>query len=323
MKIIVTGGAGFVGSNLISFLNRNGEKDIVIVDSINNKNKIKYLLNLDFSDFIDYKNEITFLKQKINRIDIKAIFHVGALTDVLEKDISLFLEYNYEHSKFWLETAIRKSVPFFYLSSSAVYGNSGCFSVSRNCEKPLNEYAFSKWMFDNYIRKLLQDGISTKVIGFRLFNVFGLNEYHKDKNASIPYRFFRFLKDNGCIELFEDEITRDYIHVEDVCKVLYNTYKHNLLENGIYNLGSGKPISHKEIANLVVNKFKFHKIMPNTHYENFIRLVPIPVTLRERFQFFTEAKDIPEPVLPFINDPITEMANYLDKLILREITGGI
>jgi ADP-L-glycero-D-manno-heptose 6-epimerase len=221
------------------------------------------------------------------------------------------LEENFEHSKFWFNIAKKKNIPFIYASSSAVYGNSSCFKVKPSCERPHNEYAFSKWLFDNYVRYNL-DNIKNKVIGFRFFNVFGWGEFHKGRNASLPYRFYSFIKEKGYIDVFNEDIKRDYVWVEDVCEILYKSWKENLLKSGIYNLGSGCPISHKEIAQLIVDTVIEEGIIdPGKSY---IKPVPVPEELKNRFQYFTKAEDLPQWIREITKDKKQKIKYYIKQL---------
>lgn len=310
--IVITGAAGFIGSNLLNFLNKNGHENIIVVDTLEKKNYFKNLLNKKFIDFIDHKKGLEHIKKSIeNYKDIKVIFHIGANADVLVGSGNIMLEENFEHSKFWFNFAKERNIPFIYASSSAVYGNSGCFKVDPTCECPHNEYAFSKWIFDNHVRSDLNKS-SNKIIGFRFFNVFGWGEFHKGKNASLPFRFFSFIKEKGVIELFNKDIRRDYVWVRDVCKILYKSWKENILDSGIYNLGSGNPISHKEIAQLVIDTMIEEKIIEPK--KNYIKLIPIPEELHNRFQYFTKAEDLPEWIEEITKDNIHKMKNYIKQL---------
>jgi ADP-L-glycero-D-manno-heptose 6-epimerase len=344
--IVVTGGAGFIGSNLIKLLNQNGYKNIIVVDSLTNKNSFKNLTNLQYCDFFNFENGLDYLKKSLERYPrIDVIFHIGANADVLEEDGNKFLEMNFEHSKFWFDFAASRSCSLIYASSSAVYGNSKSFKVAEENEQPHNKYAFSKLLFDKFVRFHLAN-IENQVVGFRFFNVFGLGEAHKGKNASLPYRFFKFITDQGYIELFDDVIKRDYVAVEDVCQVLFESWK-NKLESGIYNLGSGNPISHQELADLVTEvMFQFKLDVYNQTIqeidklieeadddcfiwyktdeketpkkEDLIKKIRMPKDLVYNFQYLTKAEDL----LPFIQDITgdneTKIITYINELLELE-----
>jgi Nucleoside-diphosphate-sugar epimerases len=232
------------------------------------------------------------------------------------------LETNFEHSKFWVNFAIEKGADFIYSSSSAVYGNSKGFIPHPNYEMPLNEYAFSKLIFDNYVRKIINSDMGknkkTRIIGYRLFNVFGINEFHKDKNASIPYRFFTFIKDKGIIELFNEDIKRDYVWVNDVCEVLYITWIEKNIPSNIYNLGSGEPISHVEVAKIVIETMKEQGYLdPTLDYNYYIKLIEMPLELRNRFQFFTKAENVPIWITHITSNVREKMKKYIEELCKR------
>ena len=344
--IVVTGGAGFIGSNLIKLLNQNGYKNIIVVDSLTNKNSFKNLTNLQYCDFFNFENGLDYLKKSLERYPrIDVIFHIGANADVLEEDGNKFLEMNFEHSKFWFDFAASRSCSLIYASSSAVYGNSEKFTVTEENENPHNQYAFSKLLFDKFVRFHLAN-IENQVVGFRFFNVFGFGEAHKGKNASLPYRFFKSITDKGYIELFDDVIKRDYVAVEDVCQVLFESWK-NKLESGIYNLGSGNPISHQELADLVTEvMFQFKLDVYNQTIqeidklieeadddcfiwyktdeketpkkEDLIKKIRMPKDLVYNFQYLTKAEDL----LPFIQDITgdneTKIITYINELLELE-----
>jgi len=315
--IVITGGAGFIGSNLIKFLNLKGYTDIIIVDSLEKPNKLNGCLIVDF---INYKKGINYIYEALKHYKIEVIFHLGANTNVLLKNGDVMLEQNFEHSKFWINFAIEKEVNFIYSSSSAVYGNSEKCIPDYKCENPLNEYAFSKLIFDNYVRKIMNNLIinqsrQIKIIGYRFFNVFGMNEFHKGENASIPYRFFKFIKDNGVIELFNEDIKRDYVWVGDVCEVLYKTWREKNLASGIYNLGSGEPISHKEVAQIVIQTMQEQGYLKfTTDFNSYIKLISMPPDLKNRFQFFTKAENIPTYISQITSNVRVKMKKYIEEL---------
>ena len=185
--IIVTGAAGFVGQRFVQYLNYKGIKDIILVDTLSKKNYFKNLIGLEYSDFLNFDKGVEYLQKSIANYDnIKAIFHIGANADVLIEDCNIMMDMNFEHSKFWFILAKDRNAALIYASSSAVYGNGNSFKVRIKDEKPHNEYAFSKLAFDNYVKSQLND-CSNKIIGYRFFNIFGEGEYHKGKNASLPY----------------------------------------------------------------------------------------------------------------------------------------
>ncbi len=303
--ILVTGGFGFIGHNLIKYLNDRGYIKIVVVDSLGKRLKWNYLGEIEFYDFINYRGGLEKVFNKLQNYNFDVIFHIGANTDVSETNIEKMLYLNYEFSKMYFKIAQENNSDFIYASSSAVYGNINEQIIGN--ENPLNPYALSKYLFDKYMNNFFQ-GSSFQIVGFRFFNVYGLGEFHKGKNASIPYRFFEMAKRTGKIKLFENgnRIFRDYIKVEDVVSVVFKSWKN--LENGLYNLGSGSNISHYEIAYMIVKEIGGE-----------ITYIPFPESLRDKFQFYTKAQNIEflgklgiraKPPLEGIKEYIYELKKY-------------
>ena len=311
--IIITGAAGFVGQNLVKYLNNQGYTNLILVDSLANKNYFKNLIGLKYCDFLNFEKGIDFVENSLSKYEnIDTIFHIGANADVLIEDCNIMMDMNFEHSKFWFEFAKKRNISLIYASSSAVYGNSNSFKVRAKDEQPHNEYAFSKLVFDNYVRCNLKT-LNNKVIGYRFFNIFGLGEFHKGKNASLPYRFFNFIMDEkkGYIDLFDKEIKRDYVWVEDVCKILYITWKKDM-PNGIYNLGSGNPISHEKLANIVIDIMREEGLLDiYTKDDVYIKKISMPKDLIDKFQYFTKADDL----VPWINDITNNNEKKIKKYI--------
>jgi ADP-L-glycero-D-manno-heptose 6-epimerase len=306
---LVTGGAGFVGARLIRALNEAGCDRIVLVDSFSRRpEKLAGTLNLRFADFLDYFSvdslDVEALDHRLPMLD--AIFHVGAWTDVLENDVTKMLRYNAEHSRKWLELGRLRGIPVVYASTSALYGNSRrCRVNDPAAERPLNAYGASKLLLDRWVQAHAEH-MKAPVVGFRFFNVFGPGEEHKGRNASIPTRFFQFLEERGHIELFEDVIRRDYVHVDDVARVLLQAWRSGQ-PSGVYNLGSGVPIAHREIAEEAVRVARDAGIRLDPEP---IRVVPMPSELVERFQFYTRAEDIVPWVAAVTAHPLEKMIRY-------------
>lgn len=285
--IVVTGAAGFIGSYLISHLNESGIEDILAVDKLGKKNKWKNLLNKKFIDFVDREAFLFNLEQYDN---IDAIVHIGACSDTAEFDLDYLMEINYEYSKFLFEYAADRQIPFIYASSAATYGagENGYEDNEADVMKlsPLNPYGFSKQIFDQWV--LSQDVTPPFWAGLKFFNVYGPNEYHKERMASVVFHSFNQLKDTGKIKLFKShkegyadgEQLRDFVYVKDVAKVI-SFLLENKPKSGIYNLGTGEARPFKALAQAVVDNF-----MPGAPIEFF----DMPEDIRDKYQYFTEAK---------------------------------
>lgn len=314
MSYIVTGGAGFVGSNMVRKLNQKGINDIVIVDNYD-ETKMPNLVGLQFVDYIDYSDGVEDVRKQLCTINnIEGIFHIGANADVLEQNPKVMMTMNFEFSRMYYQIAKERKVPFIYASSSAVYGNAVHQAGGLDELLPHNIYAWSKWLFDKFTdAHKIED--SHKVIGFRFFNVFGWGEFHKGKNANIVYRFYRMMKDEGHIDLFRDDIIRDHVYALDVTEVMFRAMMDNMLENGIYNLGGNHPIAHRRVAEIVVETLMEEGVIEKKSIEEFIRLIDMPQDLRSKFQFHTYAEgQLPQiSVLTVDND--LKMRTYVRQLI--------
>jgi len=310
---LVTGGAGLVGSRVARALNEAGCTRIMLVDSFSRRpEKLAGTARLGFADFLDYFAvdglDVDGLDRRLPPLDV--IFHVGAWTDVLETDVTKMLRYNFEHARKWIELGQLRGVPVVYASSSALYGSSRlCRAEDPACERPLNPYGYSKLLLDRWVRAHL-DALKSPVVGFRFFNVFGPGEAHKAHNASIPTRFFQFLRDEGRIDLFDADIRRDYVHADDVARVLLHAWQSGQA-SGVYNLGSGTAISHREIAEAVVSVARASGLKLAAEP---IQTVPMPDTLRGKFQFYTKAEGLLPWVAAITATPLEKMNCYWKEL---------
>jgi ADP-L-glycero-D-manno-heptose 6-epimerase len=306
---LVTGGAGFVGSHLIRALNTSGRNHIVLVDSFSRRpEKLATLNQLRVADFIDYFTLDTLGVEELDRRlpPLDVVFHLGAWTDVLETDVTTMLRYNFEHSRKWLELGQLRGIPVVYASTSALYGNTRvCRTGAPECEQPLNAYGHSKLMLDRWVGTHLGEWKSA-ALGFRFFNIFGPGENHKAYNASIPTRFFEFLRERRLIELYEGEIRRDYVHVDDVARVLIHAWEADQ-PSGVYNLGSGVAISHREIAEAVVGVTRAAGWPLD---RDPIRTISMPPAIKSRFQFYTRAEDVAPWVAALTARPLEKMVAY-------------
>ncbi len=283
--IIVTGGAGFIGSNLIKALNERGENNILLVDHLVNGRKMLNIADLDIADYMD-KNEFI---QKIDEpgfLDgVRAIFHQGACSATTEWDGEFVMKNNYDYSKRILHCCIERNIAFIYASSASVYGNGDHgFSVDRSCEQPINMYAYSKFQFDQYVRRLLPTTTSP-IVGFRYFNVYGPREQHKGSMSSTAYHFNNQVKENKVARLFEGcdgmangEQRRDFVYVGDVVDVNLWFFDHPE-QRGIFNVGTGTAEPFNAIAEAVI---AWHK-------EGSIEYIPFPEHLKGAYQSYTQA----------------------------------
>ena len=284
--IVVTGGAGFVGSNLVKSFNDKGIEDILIVDHLKNGAKMENLRGLQF---IDYQDKTRFLSRVeqggagLGAID--AVFHIGACSDTMESDGAYMMETNYEYSKILLHHCLGSGIPFQYSSSASVYGSGDRgFREEAACEHPLNVYAYSKFLFDNYVRRL-KPPIGTQVVGLRYFNVFGPQENHKGRMASIAYQLYHQLKRDGVARLFagtdgygDGEQRRDFIYVKDIVRV-HQFFWDNPGISGVFNCGTGTAHTFNAVARALIDRLGYGRI----------EYVPFPAVLTGKYQSFTEA----------------------------------
>jgi ADP-L-glycero-D-manno-heptose 6-epimerase len=283
--IVVTGGAGFIGSNLVKKLNFLGYEDILVVDDLTDGTKYRNIADCQIADYMDKED---FLQKIIRKIDfdqkIDVIFHNGACSETTEWNGQYMMRNNYEYSKQLLQYAVLCKIPFIYASSAAVYGDSTCFEETPAYENPLNVYGYSKLLFDQYVRRVLPTAES-QIVGLRYFNVYGPRECHKGSMASVAYHLNQQALATGQIKLFEGchgysdgEQRRDFIYVEDVVDVNLWFFKHSE-QSGIFNLGTGKSETFNAVAEGVL---AYHNNAKLTY-------IPFPEHLKGCYQSFTQA----------------------------------
>ncbi|WP_438467348.1 ADP-glyceromanno-heptose 6-epimerase [Marinomonas sp. PE14-40] len=281
---IVTGGAGFIGSNIIKALNDRGISDILLVDDLTDGKKCINLADLNIADYMDMYDFLDALKNKTLSIKVDAIFHEGACSATTEWNGKYVMDVNYQYSKAVLDYCLEHKVPFSYASSASVYGAGPIFKEERSHEKPLNMYAFSKFQFDQYIRNILPNAES-QIVGFRYFNVYGPREQHKDSMASVAFHLRNQVlagenpKLFGAYDGYEaGGQSRDFIYVEDLVTTKL-WFLDNPQASGIYNLGTGQAEPFKTIATTVIS-----------HYEKGeIEYIDFPDHLKGAYQSFTQA----------------------------------
>ena len=287
--IIVTGGAGFIGSNLVKALNEQGRSDILVVDDLTDGRKFYNLNYLDIADYLDKDEFIRRVRDGGEVLDgVEAIFHEGACSATTEWDGKFIMENNYEYSKTLLHACLARRIPFLYASSAAVYGGSAVFKEERDHECPLNVYGYSKWQFDQYVRRI-QHTFESQVVGFRYFNVYGPREQHKGSMASVAFHFNNQIKDAGQCKLFagsagyaDGEQRRDFVFVGDIVAVNLWFWA-NPDKSGIFNLGTGRCQSFNDVADAVIQWHQQQGAEASKTY------VPFPDHLKGAYQSFTEA----------------------------------
>jgi len=298
-KIIVTGAAGFIGSYMVSYLNRKGYYNIIIVDEFSDLEKKSNYRSKRFVDFVERERFIEWIYHEPFKIDF--VFHLGARTDTTEFDYSIHEKWNVEYSKKVWQYCTEKGVPLIYASSAATYGN-GELGYKDDHDivgqlKPLNPYGVSKNEFDKWA---LEQGDQPPFwAGLKFFNVYGPNEYHKGRMASVMFHSYSQIKETGKVKLFrshkpeykDGEQLRDFIHVDDVAAIMFWMMEvisrqlaigngQSRLTNGIYNVGTGKARTFKDLVTAIFNSLN---LKPE------IEFIDTPEDIREKYQYFTEA----------------------------------
>ena len=283
--IVVTGGAGFIGSNLVKAMCAQGEREVLVVDDLEDGRKFKNLVDADIMDYLDMKVFLERLKSAQKSLkNISCVFHLGACSDTTEWNGRYMMENNYEYSKQLLHYCVDRQIAFIYASSAAVYGAGQEFCERPECERPINVYGYSKALFDQYARRLMIDNQS-QITGLRYFNVYGPGENHKGRMASMAYHLHQQLASGKAMKLFEGcdgyadgEQLRDFIYVDDAVAV--NLWFHEHPEcSGVFNVGTGNCQSFNDVAHAVAA----------WHGHGEIDYIPFPDDLRGRYQSFTEA----------------------------------
>ena len=282
--IIVTGGAGFIGANIVKALNERGREDILVVDNLGNGVKFRNLVDCEIRDYMDKEDFVAAVQAGDDFGDVQAVFHEGACSATTEWDGRYMMRNNYEYSKALLHYCLERGIQYLYASSAAVYGGGRVFRESRECEAPLNVYGYSKFQFDQYVRRLLPE-VESQVAGFRYFNVYGPREQHKGSMASVAFHFNQQLLEGDRVRLFEGtdgygdgEQRRDFIYVGDAVAVNLWFLDHPE-HSGIFNVGTGRSQTFNDVARAVIG----------WHGRGEIEYIPFPDHLKGAYQSFTEA----------------------------------
>ena len=314
--IIVTGAAGFIGSCMVSYLMQSQYSSIIAVDDFTDESKSENFIHKEGVLRIDRKEVFSYIKT--NAKDLVSIIHLGARTDTVDPDPTIFLELNINYSKQIFDLCASYKIPLIYASSAATYGD-GAFGFDDRMNditvlNPLNEYGRSKQIFDEWI--LEREVKPPYWVGLKFFNVYGPNEYHKGRMASVIFHAYNQIQETGRMKLFgshrEDFADgmqlRDFIYVKDVCETIMRLLAQDI-DSGIYNLGTGKARSFLDLVNGV---FKALDLKSN------IDFIDIPADIRDNYQYFTEANmtklsgQIPDLDFSSLEDGVSEyVKDYL------------
>jgi ADP-L-glycero-D-manno-heptose 6-epimerase len=293
MYYVVTGAAGFVGSRLVAALNRHGVSDIIAVDNLAHADKFRNLAGCEIADYVDQGDFLARLETLEGAVE--AVLHQGACSDTMESDGRYMMDNNYAYSRSLLHWCQDEEVPLLYASSASVYGAGPEFREERACEAPLNIYGYSKFLFDQYVRKALPQR-SSQVAGFRYFNVYGPNEKHKGRMASVAFHAYQQLLTAGKVKLFvgsdgygDGEQRRDFVHVDDVVDVNLWFLEHRDV-SGVYNCGTGRAQSFNQLAAAVINAVQGTQWpVRELVAKGLIEYIPFPPQLVGKYQSFTQA----------------------------------
>ncbi|MEA1927642.1 MAG: ADP-glyceromanno-heptose 6-epimerase [Candidatus Auribacterota bacterium] len=322
--IVVTGGSGFIGSALIWRLNRLGEDNILIVDSLRSSEKWRNISGLSFSDYIEKDDFLEKIISGDMLSSVKTIFHFGACSSTTEDDIRYLIKNNYEYSKILAAAALRDDVRFIYASSAATYGDGslGYIDDENIIEnlRPMNGYGFSKQLFDLYAWRA---GWLQKIVGLKFFNVFGPNEYHKGSMRSMVCKGYEQVEAKGKINLFhsyrdgymDGEQERDFIYVKDAVEMVVFIYSHPEL-HGLFNIGTGTAQTWNNLARAIFDVLEKRRQ---------IQYIPMPEEIKVNYQYHTQA-DISRLLRAGYEEPITPLpeaiqdyvAQYLRKSLYLE-----
>jgi ADP-L-glycero-D-manno-heptose 6-epimerase len=330
MYYVVTGAAGFIGANLVKALNDRGIADVIAVDDLTRADKFLNLVDCEIADYLDKSEFIDLLEAGHFDGAVEAVFHQGACSDTMATDGRYMMENNYRYSLALLDYCLDQEVPYLYASSASVYGGRRVFAESRSHESPLNVYGYSKFLFDQVVRRRLPEA-NSQVAGFRYFNVYGPREQHKGRMASVAFHHYQQYSSSGKVKLFEGcdgygdgEQSRDFVYVGDVIDVNMFFLDHPEA-SGIFNLGTGRAQPFNDIATATVNACRAIDGQPALSLaamveQGIVEYIPFPDALKGKYQSFTCA-DISRlrgagyrQAFASVEQGITEYVNYLARV---------
>jgi ADP-L-glycero-D-manno-heptose 6-epimerase len=301
MYYIVTGACGFIGANIVKALNARGIDNIIAVDNLKKADKFKNLIDCEIADYLDKHEFIEQLHAGHFDGAVEAVFHEGACSDTMETDGHYMMENNYRYTCTLLDFCLDHEAQFLYASSASVYGAGRVFKEERAHEGPLNVYGYSKFLFDQVVRRRLAGAdFSSQVVGFRYFNVYGPREQHKGRMASVAFHHFNQYRESGKVKLFEGcdgyangEQSRDFVYIDDVVNVNLFFLDHPE-KSGIFNLGSGRAQPFNDIAHATVNACRALEGKPALALaemvaQGIVEYVDFPAALKGKYQSFTQA----------------------------------
>jgi ADP-L-glycero-D-manno-heptose 6-epimerase len=299
MYYVVTGAAGFIGSRLVAALNHAGIDEILAVDNLEHADKFRNLVGCEIQDYMDKREFLERLESGQLEDAIEAVLHQGACSDTMETDGRYMMDNNYRYSRALLDWCQEEEVPFLYASSASVYGAGRVFREARENESPLNIYGYSKFLFDQYVRRAI-DGGGSQIAGFRYFNVYGPHEQHKGRMASVAFHACNQFLAEGRVKLFvgsdgfpDGGQKRDFVHVDDVVDVNLWFLEHREV-SGIFNCGTGHAQTFNDVARAVVNGVRESRgegelALEQMVAQGLVEYIPFPPQLVGKYQSFTEA----------------------------------
>ena len=330
MYVVVTGAAGFIGSNIMKAPDERGEFEILAVDDLRQGDKFVNLVDCDIADYLDKDEFAAALDDGAFDGAIAAISHQGACSDTTETDGRFMMQNNYEYSKRLLDYCTQEQVPLIYASSAAVYGARPEFREDPRCESPLNVYGYSKYQFDQFVRRNWEER-AAQVVGLRYFNVYGEREQHKGRMASVAFHCFNQYRATGKVRLFEGsggydagEQRRDFVSVEDAVKVnLF--FLDNPGKSGIFNVGTGAAQSFNDVAVATVNACRRQRDeaalgLADMQREGIIEYIAFPPELKGKYQSYTQAEITALRAAGYSEPFLTVergVGRYIEKLLAR------